>query len=207
MTVEIDRLEELLVGASPSCRLLAEFEEGPYHRDVHPERRDITEDRTGVALQLGLRFVGVGGTPGSNAMVDVWHADHDGRYSGFRPPATGVVAPDETFLRGCQRTDANGICAFTTIYPGWYPGRTVHVHLAARLEDGRSLITQLFFPDAISDEILAGDRYSRRGIRDTVNDTDTIFADRGADTMLTMQRSGPGWLGTLCAAIETADGR
>lgn len=205
MTAEIDRVEELLLAAPPSCRLLAEHDEGPYHRDVHPERGDITEDRVGVPLRLGLRFVADGGAPVSRALVDVWHADSGGRYSGFEPPASGVVAPDETFQRGAQRTDARGMCGFTTIYPGWYPGRTLHIHLAARVDDGRSVITQLFFPDAVSDEVLASGPYAGRGARDTVNETDTIFAERGADTMLTMQRGGAGWLGTLCAAVETRD--
>ena len=195
MDVEPD-LAELLVSTSPSCRLLVEQDEGPYHRDLDLERRDITEGRDGVPLRLGLRFVAPSSGPLVGALVEVWHADAEGRYSGF-PAETS--APGQTFLRGSQHTDGRGLCAFDTIYPGWYPGRTVHIHLIARVGEARSVTTQLFFPDATTDEVLGQGQYAARGERDTTNATDDIFANHGAQTMLTLTPHGAGYAGLLCA--------
>ena len=109
----------------------AEQDEGPYHRDAQPMRRDIVEDRDGTSLQLGIRLAGGDGTPVRDATVEIWQCDALGRYSGFQPPDDSVVVtaatapgaqylPDQTFLRGRQRTDEAGMVEFHTIYPGWY---------------------------------------------------------------------------------------
>jgi protocatechuate 3,4-dioxygenase beta subunit len=137
-------LRSRVLSAAAGCRLLPQQAEGPYHRLVHPERTDIAEGRPGVPLRLALRLLDADGrTPLAGAAVDVWQADASGRYSGY--PAMpvkdddvplraedvpdDVVAPAETFLRGSQRTDDDGVCAFETVWPGWYSGRTVHVHV------------------------------------------------------------------------------
>src|SRR3954465_11969012 len=113
-------------------RLWAEQDEGPYHRAAQPTRRDVVEDREGVALQLGIRLTRDDDTPPRDASVEIWQCDALGRYSGFPPPDSSVVvtaatAPrveylgDQTFLRGSQSTDVAGMVEFHTIYPGWYP--------------------------------------------------------------------------------------
>jgi protocatechuate 3,4-dioxygenase beta subunit len=208
-------LVDRLASRAPACRLLPEQTEGPYHRDVHPERRDITEGRPGLALRVGLRFVDPDGNPLEGHLVDVWHADHEGRYSGFRPfePEPGqeitedtvprdVTAPRESFLRGAQRSDHRGMCAFDTIYPGWYAGRTVHIHLIARLDE-RSVTTQLYFPDPVSDAVHARPPYrDRGGRRDTTNATDTIFAGVGDRTILELDGDpDTGFTGVLCLTV------
>jgi hypothetical protein len=145
MTVSPDpRLES----ARPACRVLPEQTEGPYHRQAPPERVDITEDCEGMPLRVGLRLLDTDAvTPLRDAVVEVWQADATGRYSGFarvEPHADGTplaaeeisdeqVAPQETFLRGSQRTDAAGTCQFLTIWPGWYSGRTIHIHVIVHL--------------------------------------------------------------------------
>src|SRR5688572_868552 len=102
------------------CRSWAEQEEGPYHRDTQPLRRDIVEGREGTPLQLGVRLVGDDGTAVREATVEIWHCDALGRYSGFPPPDDSSVAtadtaplerylPDQTFLRGAQTTDVAGM--------------------------------------------------------------------------------------------------
>jgi protocatechuate 3,4-dioxygenase beta subunit len=197
MAVEPD-LADLLASTAPSCRLLVEQDEGPYYRDLDLERRDITEDRDGVALRLGLRLLAPDGGPLAGALVEVWHADREGQYSGF-PAETAV--PGETFLRGSQQTDARGLCAFDTIYAGWYPGRTVHIHLIARVGESRSVTTQLFFPDAATDAVLAQPGYAGRGERDTTNATDSIFANHGDETTLALTPQGTGYVGVLCATV------
>src|SRR5436190_14637523 len=123
-----------------TSRLWAEQDEGPYHRDAQPLRRDVSEDRDGVALQLGIRLVRDDGGPQQGASVEIWQCDALGRYSGFPPPAPSAVATaahaprgaylsEQTFLRGRQTADSAGMVEFHTIYPGWYPGRTVHIHV------------------------------------------------------------------------------
>jgi len=196
---EIDPdLVDQLTGKAPSCRLLTEQDEGPYHRDLDVMRRDITEDRVGVPLRVGLRLLSADGAPLAGTLVEVWHADKDGHYSGF--PADSAP-PGETFLRGSQRTDDRGLCAFDTIYPGWYPGRTLHIHLIAHVEADLAVTTQLFFPEEVNDQVLAQPSYDARGPRDTTNATDAIFANDGAETMLALTPRGAGYDGVLCAAV------
>jgi protocatechuate 3,4-dioxygenase beta subunit len=213
-------LRSRLLAEDSPCPLLPERTEGPYHRAVHPEREDITEGHPGVALQLALRLLDADGTPLAGAVVDVWQADAGGRYSGFPPMPVkdddapllaedvpdDVVAPQETFLRGSQRTDTEGVCAFTTIWPGWYSGRTVHVHASVRLPDGRSANTQLYFPDEFNDIVLARPEYGDdRGARDTTNATDSIYADGGEASTLRLERDGAGWAAWLCLLVARAE--
>ncbi len=196
---EVDtQLADLLLSTAPSCRLLVEQDQGPYHRDLDVERRDITDGCDGIPLRVGLRLLGPGGDPLAGAHVEVWHADREGRYSGFPPEE---ATPGETFLRGSQRTDGRGMCSFYTIYPGWYPGRTVHIHLIARLDESRSVTTQLFFPDAVSDAVLADPGYAGRGERNTTNARDDIFANHGDETTLALTPEGAGYVGLLCATV------
>jgi protocatechuate 3,4-dioxygenase beta subunit len=218
MTVSPDpRLES----ARPACRVLPEQTEGPYHRQAPPERVDITEDCEGMPLRVGLRLLDTDAvTPLRDAVVEVWQADATGRYSGFarvEPHADGTplaaeeisdeqVAPQETFLRGSQRTDAAGTCQFRTIWPGWYSGRTIHIHVIVHLGGGRTVTTQLYFPDELNAEVLATWPYAERGPQDTTNATDTIFPGGGDDTILQLERRDAGWSGVLCLALAEGAG-
>src|SRR5918998_5648209 len=97
-----------------TCALTAEQTEGPFYFDVDEIRSDIREDREGAELRLGIRVRSEACEPVPDAVVDLWHCDAEGSYS---------TEPD-TWLRGAQVTDSDGVAEFTTIYPGWYPGRT-----------------------------------------------------------------------------------
>jgi protocatechuate 3,4-dioxygenase beta subunit len=193
-----------------ACRSWAEQDEGPYHRDAQPLRRDVVEDRVGVPLQLGIRLTYEGNSPRS-AIVEIWQCDALGRYSGFPPPvALGVVTAetasraeylgDQTFLRGRQLTDAAGMVEFRTIYPGWYPGRTVHIHLMVHADDA-VLTSQLYFPDEISDEVLAAEPYAARPGRDTTNGTDEIFPTGGAPAVVDITPLDDGYRAAICLAL------
>lgn len=193
------------------CRSWAEQDEGPYHRDAQPERRDVVEDCDGVALQLGLRLVRRAGTPAQDAIVEIWHCDALGRYSGFPPPDSSTVVtaetapraaylPDQTFLRGRQRTDVAGMVEFRTIYPGWYPGRTVHIHVMVHTDE-RVLTSQLYFPDETTDAVLAREPYAARHARDTTNDSDEIFPTGGDPAVLDVVGSIAGYRAALCLVI------
>jgi protocatechuate 3,4-dioxygenase beta subunit len=118
-------------------------------------------------------------SPLAGAKVDVWHCDASGVYSDVSDP--GFSTKGQKFLRGYQLTDANGKAQFLTIYPGWYPGRTVHIHFKIQQSTAgraRTFASQLFFEDALSDQVFAQPPYSGRGERTTLNGTDGIFSDQ-----------------------------
>src|SRR6266852_9719118 len=134
------------------CTLTPEQIEGPFYLDQARTRGAISEGKPGVALQLILRVLEASAScaPIPKAAVDVWQCDALGIYSGYEGAAIAPrhVEPvdDKTFLRGTQLTDGAGGVRFQTIYPGWYLGRTPHVHLKIRV-GAKAATTQLYFPD------------------------------------------------------------
>jgi protocatechuate 3,4-dioxygenase beta subunit len=182
-----------------TCVLAPEMTAGPFALDGDRVRRDIREGRPGVLLTLATTVVDVSTcNPIRRAAVDVWHCDAGGTYSGFAQEGT----QGRTFLRGIQRTDGNGVASFTTVYPGWYPGRTVHVHV--RVYVGGSVIHtgQLFFPEALTDAVYRRPPYERRPARDTRNATDSIFRNGGSRSMLRLARRGNGYVGRITMGIS-----
>lgn len=164
-----------------ACAVTPGQTEGPFFVPSSA-RSDIRGGRTGERLELELRIVdGRTCAPLSEVVVELWHADAMGTYSAF-DLADGNTAnvAGEDFLRGFQQTDAEGIVRFTTIYPGWYPGRTPHLHVKAVRGGVELVTTQLYFPDELSDAVHASEPYASRGRRDTTNATDALA------------RSGPG---------------
>ncbi|MEZ4503439.1 MAG: intradiol ring-cleavage dioxygenase [Dehalococcoidia bacterium] len=176
----------------PACVVVPERTEGPYFVDGQMERSDLVEDREGVPLAISVNVVSVGDgcTPIEGAIVDVWHCDALGVYSGVSDP--GFDTAGQTFLRGWQRTDADGVARFSTIYPGWYSGRTVHIHYKVRTTgaDGADyeMTSQWFFDEGVSDAVFATEPYAGKGQRDTTNATDGIFATDG--DVLTLALNG-----------------
>ena len=212
-------IDEALASMLSTCtvrRPWAEQDEGPYHRDAQPVRRNVAEDRDGVALQLGLRLASPDGDPRASAVVEIWHCDALGRYSGFPPPdasvdvaaataARAAYVSDQTFLRGRQLADGAGLAQFATIYPGWYPGRTVHIHLMVHL-DAVVLTSQLYFPDEFSDDVLSQQPYAQRPGRDTTNDTDEIFPTGGDPAVLDVTRTSTGIRAGICLVLPDRGG-
>jgi protocatechuate 3,4-dioxygenase beta subunit len=184
---------------------LAEQDQGPFHRDDEPIRRDITEDREGAPLTVGIRLANPDGAPLDGAAVEIWRCDALGRYSGFPPPEPTDTDPQpqympgETFLRGRQITDAAGMVEFRTIYPGWYPGRTVHIHAIVHAS-GAALTSQLYFPEPVNNSVLATEPYRSRPGRDTTNDTDTIFPTGGTPAVLDLAGSISVYRAAICSA-------
>ncbi len=160
--------------ATPDCVVTPYQTEGPFWFDAGLVRTEINEGKPGVTLGIALRVIDAATCePIPDAVVDLWHCDGSGWYSGY--PNQGdnqdVDTSGQTFCRGIQVTDSKGRVTFTTIVPGWYPGRAVHVHAKVFLDGTSYVTTQLYFPDAIIDEAHANNApYVDRGARDTRND-------------------------------------
>ncbi|MDF0602304.1 intradiol ring-cleavage dioxygenase [Psychromarinibacter sp. C21-152] len=159
------------------CVVTPETTAGPFYVDPGLVRSDITGDRQGTPLTLRLQVVDAGCRPIPDARVDVWHCDAAGIYSGVRSPLAD--ARGATSLRGTQPTDGQGIARFTTIYPGWYPGRTPHIHFKVFPDDRSVLTSQLFFPDGASREVYDGSAAYDNGPPDTTNGSDFIARRAG----------------------------
>jgi protocatechuate 3,4-dioxygenase beta subunit len=149
----------------------------------------------------------------SDAAVDVWHCDAGGVYSGFGQASTGgggggpggsqSPTDDQTFLRGTQVTDANGLGEFQTIYPGWYRGRAVHIHMKVHVGGSVVHTGQLFFDDDLTDQVYQSTPYSSHGTRDVRNESDNIFRSAGAaSAVLVMTPSGGGYTGEIAVAVD-----
>ena len=180
-----------------TCVLAPELTEGPYYVPNETVRRDITEGKPGTPLRLHLTVVGTSSCkPLRSAAVDIWHADASGVYS-------GVAGNSGTFLRGVQKTDRNGLAVFDTIYPGWYQGRAVHIHVKVHVGGNVVHTGQLFFPDALSDRVYKGAPYRTRGNPDTTNAEDAIYRDGGSRSLLRPSASGSGYLGSMVMGVHT----
>ena len=202
-----------MLSACAARRLWAPQDEGPYHRDAQPLRQDVVEDRDGIALQLGIRLEPSGDDGPIGGEVEIWQCDALGRYSGFPPPDSsavvtaataprGVYLQDQTFLRGRQPTDADGMVEYRTIYPGWYPGRTVHIHVMVHLAQS-VLTTQLYFPDDVTDQVLAAPPYRARPDRDTTNSTDEIFPTGGDPAVVDIAPNGDGYRAAIRLVVPS----
>jgi len=179
------------------CVLTPEQTEGPYYIPNERLRRNITEGRPGTPLTLRLGVVDASTCrPIKGAAVDIWHADAAGVYSGF-----GQGAASRTFMRGIQRTDAKGTATFRTVYPGWYQGRTVHIHVKVHVAGNVVHTGQLYFPDTLTDAVYTKAPYSSRPGRDVRNATDSVFRNGGKRSMLTLHRSGSGYLGSIVMGV------
>lgn len=163
--------------------------------------------------------------PVKDAAVDVWHCDGGGEYSGFGsasgsaempsggpPPGMPPGGPgggqtpvnDKRFLRGTQLTDGTGLCTFQTIYPGWYTGRTVHVHVKVHAGGKEVHTGQLFFDDEFTDTVYRKSPYSSRPARDTRNDADSIFGEAAGSGVVDIKASGSGYDASITLGIKTA---
>jgi protocatechuate 3,4-dioxygenase beta subunit len=182
-----------------TCVLAPEQTEGPYYLEGANVRRDITEGKAGTPLTLRLAVVDVSTCKAiKGAAVDVWHCDAGGVYSGTSNQDT----LGKRYLRGVQRTNAKGVASFTTIYPGWYPGRTVHVHVMVHLGGNIVHTGQLYFPDAVTDVVYRRRPYASRPNRDPRNTGDSIYRNGGKRSTLKLARSGSGYVGSITMGVQ-----
>jgi protocatechuate 3,4-dioxygenase beta subunit len=187
-----------VASGSVSCVLAPEQTDGPYYISGEKLRRDITEGRPGTPLLLRLKVVDARTCkPIKGAAVDIWHCDALGVYSGF-----GSGSGNRTFMRGVQRTDKNGLARFRSVYPGWYRGRTVHIHVKVHVAGNVVHTGQLYFPDSVTDAVFRRKPYSRRGRRSTRNANDFVFAQGGRRSMLGLRKSGTAYIGGITMGVS-----
>ncbi|MGW4809845.1 protocatechuate dioxygenase [Kitasatospora sp. NPDC004272] len=230
-----------------TCGLTAQTTQGPYYFDADKIRSDIREDREGVRLRLAIRVQDSETcTALPNAVVEIWHCDASGMYSGAEQLSTGggggtgggpgggggtppsgapTGAPpsggpdtgngggggandgmadltpqdDKRYLRGAQVTNQDGIVEFTTVWPGWYSGRTVHVHAMVHIDNERTLTTQMMMDESLNTAVFAKAPYSTHTGRDTFNDGDGIYRPT---MLLKVSEDGDGYLGVITFAAD-----
>lgn len=208
---------ELSASKTPACIVRPQQTEGPFFVDEKLNRSDIRSDpadgalKQGVPLRLAFQVSRLDRrscTPFSGAIVDVWQCDALGVYSDVRDMSGDTRG--KKFLRGYQVTNTKGSAEFLTIYPGWYAGRAVHIHFKIRNapESKRAyeFTSQLYFDEAITDEVHKQAPYNGKGRRTTSNEMDLLFRRRGNQLMLPLSRDAQGYRGTFEIALEIAPG-
>jgi protocatechuate 3,4-dioxygenase beta subunit len=189
--------------------------QGPYYVDEGLNRSDIRSDPTDgsvrqgalLALTLSVSTLSKGAcAPLEGAVVDLWQCDADGVYSDAKDPRYFDTI-GRKFLRGYQVTDRNGLAKFITIYPGWYPQRTPHIHYKIRSPASASspyeFVGQMYFEERVTDKVYAEPPYARRGKRNVSNLTDQIYnRDGGRRSMLNVTRARAGYAGAFDVALD-----
>jgi protocatechuate 3,4-dioxygenase beta subunit len=161
-----------------ACALSCSMTLGPCYSTTE-ERQDISEGRPGQAMRLAFRVVDSNCQPVEGAAVDIWHTSYDGFYSGEEAQEMCTQGNEEaiaaSWFRGVQTTNASGRADFNSCFPGWYRGRTIHIHYTIRWAGQEYLTSQLFFEQGLIDSI-CGEHpdYAAYGTPDTTNETDGV---------------------------------
>jgi protocatechuate 3,4-dioxygenase beta subunit len=197
----------------PSCVVRPEQTEGPYFVDERLNRSDIRVDPTDgqvrpgtpLALTLVVSRLNAGDClPLPGAQVDIWHCDAMGVYSDVHDPGFNTIG--RKFLRGYQMTDARGEVRFVTIYPGWYPGRTIHIHFKIRTapvaQRSFEFTSQLYFDDGLTDRVHAEPPYASNGQRTARNQHDWIFRRGGDRLMLAPTATTDGYAASFAIGLQ-----
>ncbi len=231
----VDAHIRALLKKSGLCATSPELTQGPYWFDVDSIRSDIRDGRPGAQLTLAFRVLDISGCttaaqgkPIPNSVVEIWHCDAGGVYSGFEAGSKGQgggpgggpggagsgttssgsyskgdqeASPtdDGTYLRGAQVANSEGIVKFTTIHPGWYRGRTVHIHVKVHINKTTALTSQVFFDETVNSAINATAPYASHKGRDTFNSGDSIFTSAG---IVTSAKQGKGYLGVHNLGVD-----
>jgi len=201
--------------ATPACVVRPAMTDGPYFLDDMLNRVDVRGEpsdgsvRPGAELALAFRVAQVlpdrcAALP--SAIVDIWHCDAAGVYSGFVDRGGLFDTTGQTFLRGQQVTDENGVARFVTIYPGWYPGRALHIHYKIRTDPATTgayeFTSQFFFDESLTDQVFQLPPYNEHTGERLRNERDGIFNGGGAGNVLLVEAAGNGYTATFDIGLE-----
>ncbi len=198
--------------STTACVVRPELTEGPYFVDEDLHRSDVRTDpvdgtrKEGVTLALTFRVMRMGEAcePLPGARLDIWQCDALGIYSDVSDPNFDTTG--KKFLRGYQITDDRGVARFTTIYPGWYSGRAVHIHFKIRYPRSGSqtydFTSQLFFDEDITDRVHSTQPYASKGPRDTRNSQDLIYRQGGDQLLLVPASVGRSYSASIALALD-----
>jgi len=193
--------DEAAAATVTTCLLTPEVTAGPYWVEENLTRRNITEGKAG--LPLVMRFTVLNAKtckPLPKADVEVWHCDAAGAYSAVNGAAT-------RFLRGHQTANAAGKAEFLTIFPGWYPGRTPHIHMKVYVGGDAVHTGQVFLNESITRAVYKQKPYAGRGAYDTPHSSDMIYSQAGgssAELKLAKRTGGlKGYVGTIAIGVVT----
>jgi hypothetical protein len=183
----------LFLGCSDSSATSSDTGDASSFCVVRPE---LTEGRSAASNAC---------SPLAGAIVDVWHCDALGVYSDVSDPSFNTSG--KKFLRGYQVTGSDGVARFTTIYPGWYQGRAVHIHFkirsAASAASAYEFTSQLFFDDSLTDQVHATEPYASKGQRTLRNSGDGIYTSGGSQLVLDVTGTADGYAATFNIALDT----
>ena len=188
-----------------ACMVTPSSIEGPYYFDDRLARSAIAEGKSGIPLQLRLQVIGADCHPIAGARVDLWQADSQGVYSGFagQGDRDNIDTHGKTYLRGTQMTDAAGQVTFATLYPGWYRGRTPHIHAKVWLDQATVLNMQMYLPDALNEFIYTQVAAYRRDVqRDTINANDLFLPAAAGMGMLNITERAHFYDASLVMAVD-----
>ncbi|BAN46892.1 intradiol ring-cleavage dioxygenase [Metapseudomonas resinovorans] len=183
--------------ATSTCRLSPVQTAGPFYLEDALLRQDITEGRPGTPLRLQFEVLQLDGCrPLDDAALEIWHCDAQGAYS-------GVGADPSRFLRGVQITDAQGRAEFRSILPGYYPGRTNHVHLKLHLGERDIHTGQLYFPEAVIRPAMTQAPYAHPGQHWTPLERDYVFRRQDGDqSVAELVEDGEGYVARLTLVVD-----
>jgi protocatechuate 3,4-dioxygenase beta subunit len=200
--------------------------EGPYFVEGMPNRSDITSDpsdgsvQQGIPLHLIIHVYDIDNgscTPLKGARVDIWHANSQGVYSAVNDQGT----TGKKFLRGYQVTDNNGTARFTTIYPGWYQGRAIHIHDKVRIFNGSEKTlewtSQIYLNNSVNEQVHRQPPYSKHGLPDMTNEQDGIYtgastdhlvqSNTGKHLMLNLTKERQSYIGSFNIVLNSGQSR
>ncbi|MGI5287042.1 hypothetical protein ACQEVF_27390 [Nonomuraea polychroma] len=207
-----------LFSEARTCTLTPARSKGPFYLDADMIRSDIRDNKPGVRLRLAIKVQDSETCqPLPGAVVDIWQCDASGLYSGGergsmiqhvesrqitrdRPWPDMTPTDGKRYLRGAQVTDGEGVVEFTTIWPGWYPGRTVHIHAMVLIGGSRVLTTQLMFEETLNGKVLSQPPYGQHIGRDTYNTSDFYYDHR---LLLTVVEDGDGYWGAIILSVDS----
>ena len=165
-----------------SCVATQALTEGPYYSTNTPVRTNIAPGEVGTKTKVTITVVDSQCKAVKGARVDIWHANALGKYS-------AVEGVSGNFARGTQTTNASGKATFTTIYPGWYPGRTMHIHFKIWKNDSEVLTSQFFASDSNNSKVYTSGAYAARGNQNTPLAADRIYGSLKNPATLTLKLS------------------